>query len=164
MINCLTCHTWGEARVWQVWRCQCHTTTPIGVWGCGEAGGSKKREVWQMAKSTQEMGDLGATTGPRRPRRNLMREAASLAMRPPERPTAPAHIPFDKCDVMTLVEASKLTRKPADTIKDWCLRNGFDGRVGAETWIWKVSGFALAMMLEEDMKPPRVISLDRTLF
>jgi hypothetical protein len=114
-----------------------------------------------MAKSTQEMGDLGATTGPRRPRRNLMRDAASLAMRPPERPTRPAHIPFDKCEVMTLFEASKLTGKPVDTIKDWCILNGFDGRLGAE---WTVSGFALAMMLEEDMKPPRVISLDRTLF
>jgi hypothetical protein len=126
--------------------------------------GSKKREVWQMAKSTQEMGGLGTASVPPRPRRNLMREAASLAMRPPEPPPPPAHIPFDKCAVMTLCEASKLTGKPVDTIKDWCLRNGFDGRVGTETWIWKVSGFALAMMLEEDKKPPRVISWDRTLF
>jgi hypothetical protein len=117
-----------------------------------------------MAISSPEIGDLGATTGPRRPRRNLMREAANLAVRPPERPSRPARIPFDKCEVMTLSEASKLTGKPVDIIKDWCLRNGFDGRLGAETWIWKVSGFALAMMLEEDMKPPRVISLDRTLF
>jgi hypothetical protein len=108
-----------------------------------------------MAKSTREMGNLGATTGPLRPRRNLMRDAASLAMRPPERPTRPAHIPFDKCEVMTLLVASKLTGKPVDTIKDWCLRNGFDGRLGAETGIWGVSGFALAMMLEEDMKSPR---------
>jgi hypothetical protein len=115
------------------------------------------------------MGDLGTASGRPRPRRNLMREAASLAMRlpvppPPEPPTQPAHIPFDKCAIMTLVEASKLTGKPADAIKDWCLRNGFDGRVGVETWIWKVSGFALAMMLEEDRKPSQVISLDRVLF
>jgi hypothetical protein len=146
----------------QVWRCQCLTTTPIGGWGCGVAREVEEREVWQMGKVRQEIDDLDATTRPFSRPRSLMRAAASLAMTPPERKTCPTHIPFDKRESMTLLAAAKFTGKPVETIKNWCLQNGFDGRVGSETWI--VSGVALAMMLEDDMKASRVVSLDRPLF
>jgi hypothetical protein len=42
MSACHTCHTWSEAEARQVWRCICHTTTPLGVWGWGGAGKSTK--------------------------------------------------------------------------------------------------------------------------
>jgi hypothetical protein len=44
----------------QVWRCICHTTTPLGVWGWGGAGNSSNGEVWQKKASRQGSSALGS--------------------------------------------------------------------------------------------------------
>jgi hypothetical protein len=63
MSACRTCHTWGEAEVRQVWRCICHTTTPLGVWGWGGAGNSSNGEVWQKKASRQGSSARGSNFG-----------------------------------------------------------------------------------------------------
>jgi hypothetical protein len=56
-----------------------------------------------------------------------------------------ALMPYNPCEACTLASAGKRAGKVANTIKNWCEKDGIGRRVGGR---WAVSKVALEMFLE----------------